>query len=50
MITPPPKYPEIGKTVSLLFHLTKMLHGKGKILVLYDGLFVIWRLVDMEKK
>ena len=46
----PKKYSEKGKTVSLMLHLTKMLHGTGKIVVLDSGFCVPQGLVDMKKK
>ena len=46
----PKKYSEKEKTVSLMLHLTKMLHGTGKIVVLDSGFCVPQGSVDMKKK
>ena len=46
----PKKYPERGKSVSLILRLTKMIHGTDKIVALYYILYVLNILVHMEKK
>ena len=43
-------YDELGATVGMLLHLTKPVHGCGKVMVLDSGFCVLKALVELQKK
>ena len=44
------EYDELGSTVGTLLHLTKPIHGTGKVFVLDSGFCVLRGLVELKKK